>query len=1132
MEGLANVDIETGLEIPGLGNPIKFNDFGVLIHPWSYFKGSGSFVLFEEPVSDGYIEYDHSLSSLKAECSLDLYGILKGEQIMNLQGGLLSGSAMLSVQTPDDLPWYLSWAENIVVGSAYTELHNYTFQSVVDLPLISLAQRLTYWKNSFPFIHYELGRNLKHLHQIWKGQREAKQSIIFQVPENSSSIMVVAMDSINPQLFDFTLINPSGKIFNSSNTSYQQYPDAKQTVMLVDMPVDGDWLFLTEYTGNVALFTSATDHKPSGIVSQPETRGNRSNQISLTYNDYADTLQVQVFYDTDHKNFDGSFIDNFSLVNNANLTFDWQNESIPDGEYFIYSRIDDGKNAPALQYAPGSILVQNNPGIETPQNLIAVKQGDSVIVSWTAPVQTNILAATVYYKDKSTQRTEEESVSNAAKITLKGLAPGRGYEIWCRFMNDADAYSPKSNVEEFVFTSGARNNPPYFTMNRDSAFIFVAGTGATYTLLASDADGNALTFTLPGDTLGIAITGNQLIWTPSLAQRGVYRLKVVVSDGSATDTTWQKLVVYTPEQTEILLSFSSVRLYEEDNMFVILRNFYCHANEQSVTLTNIRSGQQTEVSCRRVNDFEFIGQFELSFAKRTAINVENGDSLRASYTWDGQVYKTYAYYDSLPQPSDQTPPGAIDDLVVERLSGNQLKLVWTATGNDGDIGKAYRYDIRYAYVPVNSEDIYFTSLLIGNPPYPSMSGSRDSLIINLSDLEQSSLSDSVYFSIKAEDEMLNRGGLSNSPGGLCLLNPANITAHVMDMVNIKLDWDGPIPTMPPTGGILCYNLYRSINSGALLPYRTGIVQTTFTDSLTDFPDGIYQYAIQAIYEAGSSDTVFATAVDLQRFVNVNMLLTLGGATNFEGIALQMTALDTIYAQTFNRTTGSTGLLLLGNVFKSSYVVEVSKAGYIAFTDTINVIDNPSMFNIILLRNIPSAITLQNIAIQSSQDTCFEATQTITVAGNGTEFSILDGGIATMVAGQNIILLPVSKVYSSGYLHAYITTNDQYCSSLKNNLVASGNDETIKDENHATSVGSFFKIYPNPTEGRFALEFTHNLDFPMSKVHVYNLYGVEVLKEEIKTNQISEFSLRNQTSGIYIIRVVNGNQSETSKMIKL
>ncbi|MCX6278566.1 MAG: carboxypeptidase regulatory-like domain-containing protein, partial [Bacteroidetes bacterium] len=103
---LANVDIETGLEIPELGSPVKLDDFGVLVHPMSYFKGSGSFVVFGQTVSEGFLEYNHNLSSLNGQCNLNLDDILKGELRFNLQGGQFAGSASMSVQTPDDLPWY------------------------------------------------------------------------------------------------------------------------------------------------------------------------------------------------------------------------------------------------------------------------------------------------------------------------------------------------------------------------------------------------------------------------------------------------------------------------------------------------------------------------------------------------------------------------------------------------------------------------------------------------------------------------------------------------------------------------------------------------------------------------------------------------------------------------------------------------------------------------------------------------------------------------------------------------------------------------------------------------------------------------------------------------------------------
>ena len=1128
---MASVDVETGLELPVLGSPIKLDNFGVLIHPMSYFKGSGSFQVFGQTVTDGSIEYDHSLSSLKGQCNLNLNGILTGEQKFSLQGGRFSGSSLFSVHTPDDLPWYLNWAENIAIGSAFVELHNYTFQSETKLPLISLAQRITFGKNSFPWFHYELGTNLKNLFQIWKGHRNGKQSIIFEVPENASGLMVVAMDSINPQLFDFSLINPSGKIFDSGNTAYQQFADAKQTVMRVDMPVDGDWQFVTSYAGNVAIYTSAPNQKPTGMVNQPGTKQALSNQVSLSFNDYDDTIHMEVYYDTDRKNFDGSFIDDFSIVNNATLSFEWQNENLPNGEYYIYSRIDDGVNTPVLQYAPGSILVMNDPSVETPVDFLAVQQGDSVVVSWDAPLQANTYGTIVYYMDKSTQNTEEKSVTDSTNLVLKGLAPGHGYEIWSKFSNAAGFYGQNSNVQNLVFASGSANNPPYFTSDRDSTFVFIAGEPANYTLLASDADGNPLSFNLPGDTLGISVNGNQLNWSPTPDQKGAYKVMIVVSDGTTTDTTWQKLVVYTPEQVAVDLSFSSVRLYEQDNMFITIRNFFCPDDDQTVIMTNTRSGQQTTVLCSRVNEFEYIGQFELTFTKSIAISVANGDSLKATYSWDGDDYQTFAYFDSLPQPSDQTPPGIIGDLNVERLPGNQVKLTWTSTGNDGAVGKAYRYHIRYAGQPIATEPVYFTALLIGNPPYPSESGVQDSLIINLADLQPNSTADSVYFAIKATDEMQNWGALGNSPGLKRLVVPTNITAQVTGMVNISLDWDGPVPVQPPVNGFLYYELFRGINNGSLLLYQTGITQTSFTDSLRDYPDGRYQYAIQAVYAVGNSDTILAPEVNLHRFVNVNVLAGLEWANSNEGISMQMTGLDTIYySQTFTRVTNNTGLMLMGNVFKTTYAIQLTKTGYISVFDTILVSADPSEFEYVLARNIPATINLQNINLPSGLDSCFEATQTITVAGSGTEFNVQNGASVNLVAGQKIILLPVSKVFSGGNLHTFITPNNQYCSSFK--ILPFQNPED-DDKN------TFFKIYPNPTEGRFVVELTKELEgsgFKVQgsrfKVRVYNLFGVEALEEQIITARLSEFSLQNQPPGIYIIRVFNGNQSGTSKIIKL
>ena len=580
---IANVNIETGLEIsPELGSPIKLDDFGAEVHPMSYFKGGGAFQIFNETVANGFIEYDGSLQSLSGTSTLNLLDMLVGNNAFSLQGGQFSGSSNATLKTPDDLPWWLNWAENIVIGSAEVDFNNYHIQSMAYLIGLSIAQKMEFGKETFPWFHYYLGPNYGFMAQIWKGYRKGKQAIDFQVQENIGQLLLVAGDSINNQLFDFTITDPLGNIYDSLNTNYQKFENTSQTIMIVNNPMDGEWSFSTDYTGDVVLDTKGLNQSPSALANEPGTKGTRSNQVSLNFIDYSDTLIVMVFYDTDQKNFDGRKINEFELINNATLEFEWQNEDIPNGEYFIYCRIDDGYNAPVLQYAPGSIIVENDTNIETPQNLSTIQESDSVKVQWDEATYANTIAATVFFKNISNGFVDQTSVSDINLAYLKDLNYGQEYEIWCSFINENGTISPKSNIVNLIFTSSLKNNPPYFTMDTDSIWIFVENETGEYTLSANDADGNNLTFDIPGDTLGVQINDITLSWTPDYNDRGVYNLLITVTDGSETDSLLQEIIVYTQEQLEVKVAFSSLNLYEDDNMFVKIKNFRSANSNETV----------------------------------------------------------------------------------------------------------------------------------------------------------------------------------------------------------------------------------------------------------------------------------------------------------------------------------------------------------------------------------------------------------------------------------------------------------------------------------------------------------------------------------------------------------------------
>ena len=79
-------------------------------------------------------------------------------------------------------------------------------------------------------------------------------------------------------------------------------------------------------------------------------------------------------------------------------------------------------------------------------------------------------------------------------------------------------------------------------------------------------------------------------------------------------------------------------------------------------------------------------------------------------------------------------------------------------------------------------------------------------------------------------------------------------------------------------------------------------------------------------------------------------------------------------------------------------------------------------------SIPANLALQNITIINGQSECYNATQNISTAGSSTTFTVQSGGESTLIAGQNILMLPGTMMQSGGYVMAKITTIGQYCSS--------------------------------------------------------------------------------------------------------
>ena len=219
--------------------------------------------------------------------------------------------------------------------------------------------------------------------------------------------------------------------------------------------------------------------------------------------------------------------------------------------------------------------------------------------------------------------------------------------------------------------------------------------------------------------------------------------------------------------------------------------------------------------------------------------------------------------------------------------------------------------------------------------------------------------------------------------------------------------------------------------------------------------------------------------------------------------------------------------------KTEYAAAVSGLAGSSTYDVYFVAENASL----KLQPQPTRITVNtaaslpiNISLPASvnHDTCYNATSTITVAGPPNEF-IVEGSITvTMIAGEKIQYLPGTWVRSGGSMVGKIAAGDSYCFAKSPMMTMNTGDD---QEGQLFTERSFFKVYPNPTTGIFTIELQ---DVPENtRIHMegYGMHGEKAFSADLSGGQKHGFSLAQQPSGIYFIRVTAGTKVETVKIIK-
>jgi hypothetical protein len=350
----------------------------------------------------------------------------------------------------------------------------------------------------------------------------------------------------------------------------------------------------------------------------------------------------------------------------------------------------------------------------------------------------------------------------------------------------------------------------------------------------------------------------------------------------------------------------------------------------------------------------------------------------------------------------------------------------------------------------------------------------------------------------------------------------------------RVTWVAPLVTTPTaTPAIICTGSTSQLHAnpaGGIGPYTylwspaTGLSSTLIENPVATLTGNVtYHVVVTDALGTTASNTVTVTVVP---YLPVSVTIVASSNPSPPGNFVLFTATPVnggsfpSYQWKVNGANAGTGLSTYSYVPSNNDVVTcVMTSSYLCPTG------NPATSNAITMIIVNTNTTVTG-TVPSPLSLCFDASNTITVAGGGTTFTVEAGGSATMIAGQRIRYLPTTIVHSGGYMHGYITLTHSYCGILAPAIVAT---TTGTPEWQAQTETAHFALYPNPNAGIFTLTQL-NTEPGTVEVEILTIKGEKIFNTTLRNVFKGTFDLRNQSSGMYLVKIRKANDFEVMKLI--
>jgi len=197
---------------------------------------------------------------------------------------------------------------------------------------------------------------------------------------------------------------------------------------------------------------------------------------------------------------------------------------------------------------------------------------------------------------------------------------------------------------------------------------------------------------------------------------------------------------------------------------------------------------------------------------------------------------------------DITPPARVNDLSAVAISLDWVTLEWSTPGDNGSLGTASEYDLRYGIEPI-TEDVWDDEDQAQGEPVPGSPGSVETFTVT--DLQPGT---TYHFALKTRDEVPNWSPLSNVETVLTVANepPETFVTNspvepVGDDFQVHLYWHGTDSDGVVAGFVWVWNIAGDWN------------WTTRTDSVFVLSElGEHVFHVAAEDDRGVRDSTPAT----------------------------------------------------------------------------------------------------------------------------------------------------------------------------------------------------------------------------------------------------------------------------------